>query len=103
MHMILSRVLLLAIHKHSRDAEIVIFLRRETDLAAAILGAVNLNVGNPAFGETLSDAGAHVFIIVISRSVFGVELCFECFAGCAVHIRWRNVKGREGRTGFQFR
>jgi hypothetical protein len=87
MHVILSRILLLTIHIHSRDAEISIFRRRETDLAAAILGPVDFDVGDPTLGETLPDTGAHFFVVEASGPVFGVELCFECFTGCAVHVR----------------
>lgn len=70
--MILTRILLLTIHIDGRDAEIAILGRRETDLAAAILGAVQFDIGNPAFGETLSDTGTHVLIVRVSWSVFRV-------------------------------
>ena len=58
MHMILSRILFLRIHVHSRDAEIVVLGGRETDLAAAILRTVYFDIGNPSIGEALPNVVA---------------------------------------------
>jgi len=99
--MVLSRILFFGVHVHSRNAEIVVLRGRETDLAAAILGAVQFDIGNPAFREALPDTGAHVLIIRIPGAVFQVELCFETFTRSAAYVRCCSVRRRGARTDCQ--
>jgi hypothetical protein len=101
MHMILARKHFFGIHVYSGDAEVVAFRGREADLAAAILGPFYLDVGNPAFIETLSDARAHIFVVRVARPVFGVKLCFEIFTGSAKDVRYCPVKRERKYTDFE--
>jgi hypothetical protein len=101
MHMILARKHFFGIHVNSSDAEVVALRGRKTDLAAAVLGPFYLDVGNPAFIETLSDAGAHIFVVRVARPVLGVKLCFEIFTGSAKDVRYFPVKRERKCTDCQ--
>ena len=88
MLVVLSRILLLTLHVHGRDAEELRLRTREADLGAPILGAVHFDGGAPAF--VVEDAGADVLAKVVvdggAGAVVGVEVCFEVVAWCALQV-----------------
>lgn len=96
--MILTRENIIAIHVHCRDAEIVGLGGRKTDLASAVFGALNFDVGYPAFEKSLSDARAYFFVVRVSEPIFGVELFFQSFAGRAVCEGHYCVSKKKWRT-----
>ncbi len=76
----LSRVHVLAVHVHRRDAEEAIFRAGEGDFAAAVSVAVEFGFGDPAFFEALEDVLAKVLIVWISRTVLCVQALFQIFS-----------------------
>ena len=68
----LSRVHVLAVHVHGRDAEEAGCGAGEGDFAAAVFLAVELGFGDPAFAEALEDVGAEVLVVGGVGAVGGV-------------------------------
>ena len=82
MRVVLTRVHVLAVHVHGRDAEEAVLRRGERDLAAAVPVAVELGFGDPTFLEALEDVLAKVFVVWVTGAVFGIQALFQIFAGC---------------------
>ena len=59
----LSRVHVLAVHVHGRDAEEAVGRTGEGDFAAAVSLAVEPGFGDPAFAETLEDVRTKVLVV----------------------------------------
>lgn len=76
MRVVLSRVHVLAVHVHGRDAEEATSRAGKGDFAAAISVAVELGLGDPAFLEALVDVLAKVLIVWITGTVIGVQALF---------------------------
>lgn len=70
--MILPRINLLRIKIHCRQTHVQVLRQRQSDPATAVLVAVELTVCHPAFGQTLLDQGAEVFVVWIAGAVFAV-------------------------------
>jgi hypothetical protein len=66
--MVLPRINLLRIKIHRRQTHIQVLRQRQPNPAAAVLGAVELAAGDPAFGQALFDEGAEVFVVGLRRS-----------------------------------
>ena len=81
MRVVLASILLLAVHEDGRDAKVARLGRGIGDAAAAVLGSVELGLGDPAFLQALSDVGAELLVVGVSRPVVLVELGLKIFAG----------------------
>lgn len=72
MRVVLSRVHVLAVHVHGRDAEEAALRTGEGDFTAAVPVAVQLGFGDPAFLEALENIRAKVFVVWSAGTVVGV-------------------------------
>src|SRR5204862_5871895 len=71
----------LAVHIHSRDAEILGFLGWHGNAAAAVVWSVDLDIGGPALLDTGLDELGQVLVERRPRSVRRVEPLLE-FSAC---------------------
>lgn len=97
--MILPRIHLLRIEIHRRQTHVQVLRQRQSDPATAVLGTIELAAGDPAFGETLLDQGAEIFVVGVAGAVVAVKPLFEGFAGGAERLISGAGGEKEGGRG----
>lgn len=80
MAVILAGKLLLRAHVHGGDAEEARVRPRESDLGAAVVGPVDLDVGDPAFVQPFDGERAQVVVDGVPGPVVLVEEELELFS-----------------------
>lgn len=72
-----------AVHEDGGDAEEPRCLRRQRDLAPAVLAPVDLGLRYPALLNSLLDIGAEVVVVGVAGAVLLVEPGLEVLARCS--------------------
>ena len=89
--MILSSILVLAVHVDGGDAEIASLGLRNADSRSSVPLAIDCNCGAPAliFLDALAHVLDKVIVVWVSGSVVGVQVLFEFLTGGPIVVRVR--------------